>query len=183
MYLFGLRAPLPAQWQQPSSPTFPKISPQVTASTNPCPIGYAYAHGMCMSNGCIDGRSKCVVIDSAGQKCTYDALLAYQHSSGVASCPPPTVTVVQPQPSSNGGTPTVQPQPPDASVPGGGTATTPDGGIPMDDGSTLMPDGTVIMPDGTIVYPSAKKGLSKALLLLGGVLAGVTVIALLARKR
>jgi hypothetical protein len=176
MYLYGFAAapPIPSQPLQPKNPTFPQppLSPQVTATTvapRSCPMGYTFLNNLCASVGCIDGRSKCVVIDASGQKCSYDALLAYQHSTGTAACPPPPVTVVQPQPSS-GGTPTVQPQPPDASVPGGGTTVTPDGGI--------------VASDGTIYYPNqGMNKTKKAWLIVGGVLVGVSVLALLAWKR
>jgi hypothetical protein len=63
--------------------------------------------GVCMSQGCIDGRSSCIVLDANGQTCSYDQLLAYQSQTGVKACgpgapslpPPPSIPVdVSPNP-------------------------------------------------------------------------------------
>lgn len=51
-----------------------------------------------MSDGCIDGKSQCIVLDGNGQTCSYDQYLAYWHQSGAQACGP--TPQAQPAPTS-----------------------------------------------------------------------------------
>jgi hypothetical protein len=53
-----------------------------------CGYGYVSNNGVCMSQGCIDGRSQCVVMDGYGRTCSYDQLLAFQAKTGTPACGP-----------------------------------------------------------------------------------------------
>lgn len=96
--------PLPSQLRPklPSGARTP-IAPSAEWASRSCGYGFSLVNGVCMSQGCIDSRSPCVVMDGHGRTCSYDQLLAFQHQSGVPACgpapqlpPPPNAPVEQP---------------------------------------------------------------------------------------
>ncbi len=80
-----------SRYMAPTTKIAAEIAPEA-AST--CPYGYVANQGMCVTQGCIDGLSPCIVLDANGQTCSYDTYLAYWHQSGVQACGP--MTAVQP---------------------------------------------------------------------------------------
>lgn len=92
---------------------------RVGVTMNACPSGYTAQNGVCLSQGCIDGRSTCVVVDGAGNKCTYDQMLNILQNTGVRACPRPGMQPAQEtgvfiNPAAPGGQPIpgTQPMPP-----------------------------------------------------------------------
>jgi hypothetical protein len=81
----------------PLSPTPVKTAtaPLIQATAPPppaCPYGFSENQGVCVSQGCIDGKSDCVVLDANGATCSYDQYLANWHSTGAQTCPTPAAT-------------------------------------------------------------------------------------------
>lgn len=127
-----------------------------------CGYGYSYNNGVCMAQGCIDGRSQCVVMDGFGRTCSYDQLLAFQNQTGVPACGPAPALPLPPSPP---GVPPVNFNP----------------GFPVD----VSPNpGTQIVATVPIdqLVPGAFRGIPRWALVVGGVSILAIVVALFVRR-
>lgn len=99
----------PTMWPRPQTMA---AFPSGTATSAGCGYGYKMVNGVCMSDGCVTGRSPCVVTDPYGKTCSYDQLMAYQSQSGVKACGPAPILPPPPQTPTVPAPPNVQPQTP-----------------------------------------------------------------------
>jgi len=146
------------RWPRPATSAVPSF----TATA--CGYGYQMTNGVCMSQGCIDGRSPCVVQDHYGRTCSYDQLLAFQHQSGEPSCGP---------------APQLPPPPNPPSVPAPPNVQT---GIPVDVSSNPGTQITATIPEDQAAAIYGQPGIPRWALVLGGLTVLGIVIALFARR-
>lgn len=150
----------PTRWPKPPTSAIPPFT------TQRCGYGYTMntSTGVCMAQGCYDGRSPCVVVDQYGNSCSYDQLLAYQSHTGVQACGAAAPQLpMAPQVPSVPSPPNVQP------------------GIPVDVSPNPGTQIIATMPANELV-PTFSAGIPRWALALGGLAILGVVIALVARR-